>query len=98
MSSRRNTSLVVALGVAALAGTSLAARVATSELLVESFGRPVSGRLDPPVPDLGRPKVIQVEPPEPGRVGPPWPPARCLRGRSAAAPAVGRWVPPGGGR
>jgi hypothetical protein len=75
--------------------TSLAAMVATSELLVESFGRPVSGRLDPPVPDLGRPKVIQVEPPEPGRVGPP---ARCLRGRSAAAPAVGRWVRPGGGR
>ena len=90
MSSRRNTSLVVALGVAALAGTSLAAMVAASELLVESFGRPVSGRLDPPVPDLGRPKVIQV--------GPPWPPARCLRGRSAAAPAVGRWVRPGGGR
>jgi hypothetical protein len=71
VSSRRNTSLVVALGVAALAGTSLAAMVATSELLVESFGRPVSGRLDPPVPDLGPPNVIQVEPPEPGRVGPP---------------------------
>jgi hypothetical protein len=69
VSSRRKTSLVLALGVAALAGTSLAAMVATSELLVESFGRPVSGRPDPPLPDLGRPKVIQVEPPEPGRVG-----------------------------
>jgi hypothetical protein len=78
VSSRRKTSLVVALGVAALAGTSLAAMVATSELLVESFGRPVSGRLDPPLPDLGRPKVIQVEPPEPGRVGRPG-------GRSGAA-------------
>jgi hypothetical protein len=78
VSSRRNTSLVVALGVAALAGTSLAAMVATSELLVESFGRPVSGRLDPPVPDLGPPKVVQVEPPEPGRVGP--------RGRRPGAP------------
>jgi hypothetical protein len=78
VSSRRKTSLVLALGVAALAGTSLAAMVATSELLVESFGRPVSGRLDPPLPDLGRPKVIQVEPPEPGRVGRPG-------GRSGAA-------------
>jgi hypothetical protein len=38
VSSRRNTSLVVALGVASLAATSLAAMVATSELLVESFG------------------------------------------------------------
>jgi hypothetical protein len=56
VSSRRKTSLVLALGVAALAGTSLAAMVATSELLVESFGRPVSGRLDPPLPDLGRPR------------------------------------------
>ena len=33
----------VALGVASLAATSLAAMVATSELLVESFGRPVPG-------------------------------------------------------
>ena len=77
MSSRRSTSLVVALGVAALAGTSLAAMVATSELLVESFGRPVSGRRDPPLPDLGRPKFIQVEPPEPGRAGAAWRPIWC---------------------
>ena len=93
MSSRRSTSLVVALGVAALAGTSLAAMVATSELLVESFGRPVSGRLDPPLPDLGRPKVIQVEPPEPGRAGRPG-------GRSGAAeggPPPRRRSPAGAG-
>jgi hypothetical protein len=93
VSSRRSTSLVVALGVAALAGTSLAAMVATSELLVESFGRPVSGRLDPPLPDLGRPKVIQVEPPEPGRVGRPG-------GRSGAAeggPPPRRRPPAGAG-
>jgi hypothetical protein len=93
VSSRRSTSLVVALGVAALAGTSLAAMVATSELLVESFGRPVSGRLDPPLPDLGRPKVIQVEPPEPGRVGRPG-------GRSGAAeggPPPRRRSPAGAG-
>jgi hypothetical protein len=93
VSSRRSTSLVVALGVAALAGTSLAAMVATSELLVESFGRPVSGRLDPPLPDLGGPNVIQVEPPEPGRVGRPG-------GRSGAAeggPPPRRRSPAGAG-
>lgn len=58
MSSRRNASVVVALGVA-----SLAAMVATSELLAESFDRPAADRLDPPMPDLGRPGIIQVEPP-----------------------------------
>jgi hypothetical protein len=63
VSSRRNATVVVALGVASLAATSLAAMVATSELLAESFDRPVSDRLDPPLPDLGRPGVIQVEPP-----------------------------------
>ncbi|HYN17744.1 MAG TPA: hypothetical protein VEY96_06650, partial [Actinomycetes bacterium] len=62
MSSRRNASVVVALGVASLAATSLAAMVATSELLVGSFDYPVSGPLDPPVPSLGRPGVLQVEP------------------------------------
>jgi hypothetical protein len=67
VSPRRNASLVVALGVASLAATSLAAMVATSELLVESFGRPVSGRLEPSAPDLNGPGVIQVEPPERGR-------------------------------
>jgi hypothetical protein len=67
VSSRRNASLLIALGVGSLAATSLAAMVATSELLVESFGRPVSDRLEPPAPDLGRPGVIQVEPPQPGR-------------------------------
>ena len=58
-------------GVASLAATSLAAMVATSELLVESFDYPVSGPVDPPVPDLGRPGVLQVEPPRQGRVKPP---------------------------
>jgi hypothetical protein len=53
VSSRRNASVVVALGVASLAATSLAAMVATSELLAESFDRPAADRLDPP--DLGRP-------------------------------------------
>ena len=46
MSSRRNASVVVALGVASLAATSLAAMVATSELLAESFDRPAADRLD----------------------------------------------------
>jgi hypothetical protein len=63
--SRRNASLVVALGVA-----SLAAMVATSELLVESFGRPVP-ELDPPFAGLGPPEVIQVDPPERKRAKPP---------------------------
>jgi hypothetical protein len=81
VSSRRRASLVVALGVAALAGTSLAAMVATSELLVESFGRPVSGRLEPSPPDLSRPDVIQVEPP--GRARATVPPGRS---RTAAEP------------
>jgi hypothetical protein len=54
---RRNASVVVALGVA-----SLAAMVATSELLVESFAQPVAEQPDPPAPDLGVPGVIQVEP------------------------------------
>jgi len=67
VSSRRSASLLIALGVGSLAATSLAAMVATGELLVESFGRPVSDRLEPPAPDLGRPGVIQVEPPRPGR-------------------------------
>ena len=70
MSSRRNTSLVVALGVASLAATSLAAMVATSELLTESITHPLPEELDPPVPDLGRPGVIQVEPPERRRAKP----------------------------
>ena len=70
VSSRRNTSLVVALGVASLAATSLAAMVATSELLTESITHPLPGELDPPVPDLGRPGVIQVEPPERRRAKP----------------------------
>jgi len=61
VSSRRNASLVVALGVASLAATSLAAMVATSELLVESFDYPVSGPVDPPVPNLGRPGVLQPD-------------------------------------
>src|SRR5918996_775947 len=39
--------VVVALGVASLAATSLAAMVATSELLAESFDRPVSDGLVP---------------------------------------------------
>ena len=47
VSPRRNASLVVALGVA-----SLAVMAATRELLVESFGRPVPERLDPPYPGL----------------------------------------------
>lgn len=71
MSSRRNTSLVVALGVASLAATSLAAMVATSELLTESITHPLPEELDPPVPDLGRPGVIQVEPPERRRASRP---------------------------
>jgi hypothetical protein len=100
VSSRRNTPLVVALGVAALAGTSLAAMVATSELLVESFGRPVSDRLDPPLPDLGSPKVIQVEPPEPGRVGPPGgrsrPPKAAPPPRRRSAAGSGRETDRGG--
>ena len=70
MSSRRSTSLVVALGVASLAATSLAAMVATSELLTESITHPLPEELDPPVPDLGRPGVIQVEPPERRRAKP----------------------------
>ena len=87
--SRRNTSLVVALGVAALAGTSLAAMVATSELLVESFGRPVSGRLDPPVPDLGpQGHPGRAAGTRAGRAA--GPPARRSRGKPAAGPAVGR--------
>ena len=68
--SRRDASLVVALGVASLAATSLAAMVATSELLVESFGRPVP-ELDPPFAGLGPPEVIQVDPPERKRAKPP---------------------------
>ncbi|HEV3012680.1 MAG TPA: hypothetical protein VG499_05350, partial [Actinomycetota bacterium] len=64
MSSRRNASVVVALAVASLAATSAAAMVASSELLVESFGAPAPRRLDPPVPDLGTLGTIQVEPPK----------------------------------
>jgi hypothetical protein len=45
--------------------------VATSELLVESCGRPVPERLDPPFPDLRPPEVIQVDPPERERPKPP---------------------------
>ncbi|HEV2894937.1 MAG TPA: hypothetical protein VG411_14380, partial [Actinomycetota bacterium] len=71
MSSRRNASLVVAIGVASLAATSLAAMVATSELLAESITHPVPEEPDPPAPDLGRPGVIQVEPPDGGRAKPP---------------------------
>ena len=63
VSSRRNASLVVAVGVASLAATSFAAMVATSELLAESISHPVAEEFDPPIPDLGRPDVIQVEPP-----------------------------------
>ncbi|HSK37546.1 MAG TPA: hypothetical protein VLA80_12490, partial [Actinomycetota bacterium] len=70
MSSRRNTSLVVAIGVASLAATSLAAMIATSELLAESITHPVSEEPDPPLPDVGRPGVIQVEPPNRGRAEP----------------------------
>jgi hypothetical protein len=66
VSSRHNASLVVALGVASLAATSLAAMVATSELLVESFGRPVPERLDPPFPGLRPPGGPA---PEAGRSG-----------------------------
>jgi hypothetical protein len=75
VSSRRDTSLVVALGVAALAGISLAAMVATSELLVESFGRPVSGRLDPPVPTSAAPRSSRSSRRNQGgsgRPGPGW--------------------------
>jgi hypothetical protein len=92
VSTRRNASLVIALGVGALAATSLAAMVATSELLTESFGRPVSDRLEPSAnPDLGRPDVIQVEPPERSRGSVP-------AGRSrqpAAAPPPRRGPTPG---
>jgi len=42
VSSRRNASLVVAVGVASLAATSFAAMVATSELLAESISHPVA--------------------------------------------------------
>ena len=84
MSSRRNASLVVALGVASLAATSLAAMVATSELLVESFDYPVSGPVDPPVPNLGRPGVLQVEPPRQGRAKPP--PGRSREPAAEPAP------------
>ena len=84
MSSRRNASLVVALGVATLAATSLAAMVATSELLVESFDYPVSGPVDPPVPNLGRPGVLQVEPPRQGRAKPP--PGRSREPAAEPAP------------
>jgi translation initiation factor IF-2 len=107
VSSRRNASLVVALGVASLAATSLAAMVATSELLVESFDYPVSGRLDPPVPDLGGPGVLEVEPPRPGRgkrpagrsrapaaepAPRPTPAGRPARGGAAASPDGGRAI------
>jgi hypothetical protein len=97
VSSRRNASVVVTLGVA-----SLAAMVATSELLAESFDRPAADRLDPPLPDLGRPGIIQVEPPRHGWVKPPGrsrPPAaepprrRSDRGGDAAR---GGAPPPGG--
>ena len=53
VSSRRNTSLVVALGVASLAATSLAAMVATSELLTESITRPAAGGARPAGPRPG---------------------------------------------
>jgi hypothetical protein len=75
VSPRRNASLVVALGVA-----SLAAMVATRELLVESFGRPVPERLDPPYPGLRSPEVIQVDPPERKRAKPPTDRARAPAG------------------
>jgi hypothetical protein len=81
VSSRRNASLVVAVGVASLAATSFTAMVATSELLTESITHPVPEGLDPPVPDLGRPGVIQVEPPERGRAKRPG-----GRSREPAAP------------
>jgi hypothetical protein len=84
VSSRRNASLVVALGVASLAATSLAAMVATSELLVESFDYPVSGPVDPPVPNLGRPGVLQVEPPRQGRAKSP--PGRSREPATEPAP------------
>jgi hypothetical protein len=90
VSSRRNASLVVALGVGALAATSLAAMVATSELLAESFGRPLPGRLEPSAPDLGRPDVIQVEPPERGRGKPP---GRRSDAAAAGAPPRRRHAP-----
>jgi hypothetical protein len=104
VSSRRNASVVVALGVA-----SLAAMVATSELLVASFAQPVAEQPDPPVPDLGVPGVIQVEPPGRGRATPPpagpvipspsrshaaVPPPRRRAGaprRREAPPGPGRW-------
>jgi hypothetical protein len=84
VTSRRNASLVVALGVASLAATSLAAMVATSELLVESFDYPVSGPVDPPVPNLGWPGVLQVEPPRQGRAKSP--PGRSREPSAEPAP------------
>jgi hypothetical protein len=92
VSSRRNASLVVALGVASLAATSLAAMVATGELPVESFDYPVSGPVDPPVPNVGRAGVFHrraARRPWSGtrrdpRPGPCWPP-RPWPGRSCPA-------------
>ena len=52
---------------------------------MESFGRPVTDRLDPPLPDVERPNVIQVEPPKPARAGPPGGRSR----RPKAAPPAG---------
>jgi hypothetical protein len=82
---------------------SLAAMVATSELLVESFGRPVPERLDPPFPDLRPPEVIQVDPPERERPKPPPTapgPPRAVRRRTGSPPPGRpaaprrRWVAP----
>jgi hypothetical protein len=57
----------LSLGVASLAATSLAAMVATSELLAESFAQPASGPLDPPVgPGLPRPRRRRAAGPSPG--------------------------------
>jgi hypothetical protein len=65
--------------------------VATSELLTESITHQLPEELDPPVPDLGRPEVIQVEPPERRRAKPSGDHSRA----PATAPPPDRTPPPG---
>jgi len=78
--------------------------VAGGELLAESVDRPVSDRLDPPLPDLARSGIIQVEPPRGGWVKPPTgrapaPAAEPPPRRRATPPRrPGAGAPQGGGQ
>jgi hypothetical protein len=98
VSSRRSASVVIVLAVASLAVTSMAAMVASSELLVEAVDRPARRRLDPLVLDLGSVGTIQAELPRDARTGrpparrppPADPPPPRRREPAAAPPATDR--------